>query len=175
MNAKGASGSPRDMVRHKYFQNLFGAAFKAKQDGYAALVVVVDNDRRKANEAIRPLQDGRDKAANSTGLACAIGVAIETFDAWMIADANAVEACGGDKSKCHPSPESLNQPEGRGRHPKEYAIQALGDGLGELYGQVAAELDLDLLERQCPKGFGPFAGEVRKRIAPVISGKDGNA
>jgi hypothetical protein len=44
-------------------------------------------------------------------------------------------------------------------------------GLGEKYAVVASHIDQARLEKACPKGFAPFAEEVRQRIAPVVGGR----
>jgi len=135
---------------------------------FSSVVIVVDRDRDP--DRTRQLRQGRDLLEYQGLPPCAVGTAVETFDAWMIADPNAVEAAGGDKGKCHASPESLDGTEDRGRHPKSYAAAAFGgvDGLSVKYAAVARHLRIDYLERCCPQGFAPFAAEVRERIGPVV-------
>lgn len=172
IHGRGLPLSKDDYATSRYFLNAFGAIVRARSDGFAALVILIDRDRRKASVTILPLQSGRDSGVAYTGAPCAVGQAVEAFDAWMIADGRAAKAAGGDASRTHPAPETLDGKEGEGRHPKEWAAQVFGSGLGlgEKYATVARSVDIGLLKRCCPKGFAPFADEVRQRIAPVLAG-----
>ena len=88
----------------------------------------------------------------------------------MIADGKAVGSVGGEAGKSHPSPENLSGKKGTANHPKKWASDAFGgpDGLDVKYATVAGCVNLDHLERACPMGFEPFAGEVRDRIGPLL-------
>ncbi len=145
----------------------------ARQNRFHAIVILLDRDRASTSKKIRPLQDRREAIAVSAYLPCAIGCAIETFDAWMIVDGTAIGATGGKASRTHPDPEKLDEEEGTGRHPKDRAIELFGrrDVLTAAYAKVAATVSLELLGKACPKGFAPFAVEVKERIAPVVGGR----
>jgi hypothetical protein len=145
---------------------------EAKQQGFHAIVIAVDRDGHPASERLHPLAKGRDCMAGLGFPPCVVGAAVETFDAWMIADGKAIGAAGGDASKSHTDPERLSGKEGSGQHPKDRAMVLFGgrDSLGERYSRVAAVLDLELLSRCCPAGFEPFAREVRERIVPLAVG-----
>ena len=147
----------------------------ARERGFDALVIVIDRDRQSRGGKCRPVSDGRDGMAHLGYPPCAVGCAIETFDAWMIADGSAVGAADGDAARSHPDPESLDQEEGTGRHPKDRAIELFGSAgaLTAAYAQVAAHVDLNLLEKLCPRGFAPFAAEVWERIGPVVREESG--
>lgn len=137
---------------------------------FSAVVIVIDRDRDPNSKKIALLVEGRDALEHQGLPPCAVGTAVEAFDSWMIADPNAVEAAGGDKTRCHASPESLDGTEDTGRHAKCYAAAAFGggDGLSSRYADVARRVRLDHLERCCPEGFAPFAKEVRERIGPAV-------
>ncbi|MCK4623701.1 MAG: hypothetical protein KAV00_00180 [Phycisphaerae bacterium] len=87
----------------------------------------------------------------------------------MIADGKATKKAGGAGN--HKNPESLNGKEGTGKHPKDIAANIFGEkrGLSKKYALVAENVDLPFLEKACPKGFKPFAEEVRDKISPAIS------
>lgn len=142
----------------------------AKQNRFDAIVILFDRDRSSTVKKIKPLQDRRDSIAASVYVPCAIGCAVEAFDAWMIADGKAVDAAGGDASRTHPDPEKLDGEEATGHHPKDRAIELFGsrNALTAAYAKVAAVVDIPLLERCCEKGFKPFANEVRERIAEPL-------
>ncbi len=159
---------------HKFKKKVIRAVREARRRGFAALAVVVDRDREPDSERIDALQAGRDSVKGSGLPPCAVGTPIETFDAWMICDAEAIAAAGGDPDKAPSAPESLTGKKGSVEHPKTVANRVFGTsggtGLGEKYADVAAKIDLRLLDRSCPQGFAPFAAEVRERIGPVVKG-----
>jgi len=64
-------------------------------------------------------------------------------------------------------------PNDTGKHPKDVAAVIFGSkaGLGGKYAVVAHHVDLDQLAKTCPKGFAPFADDVRRRIGPVVVGR----
>lgn len=96
---------------------------------------------------------------------------MEAFDAWMIANVQAMRACAGQAANAHQAPEKLDGKEGTGRHPKDYAAQQLGgkDGLGSKYAFMAGRTSLDLLRSACPQGFEPFARCVQEKLKPVMA------
>lgn len=160
---------------HKYARKVKQALREAWEEKFDAVVIVVDRDREPNAERIVPLRQGRDEMAKEPFPRCAVGAAVEAFDAWMIVDGNAVKTCQGDPIKTHLNPESLRGKEGKGpgQHPKEVAASIFGgtSGLADKYAAVAKSVDLDLLERCCPQGFAPFADEVRRRIVPAVGGR----
>jgi len=160
----------RGKARNRYARKVKGAMRTAKLEGHNGVVVLIDRDREPDGERIGALREGRDSMQADVPVPCAVGTAVETFDAWMIADLTAVQAAKGDHSKVPPNPESLAGKEGTGSHPKEVARAALGPGLARAYSTVAENADFEVLKRQCPQGFAPFAGEVEKHLVPVVQG-----
>jgi len=158
---------------HKYARKVKQAIRMAWEEKFDAVVIVVDRDRHHDSDRIVPLRQGRDEMDIKPFPKCAVGVAVETFDAWMIVDGNAAKLCGGDPAKTHANPESLHGKEGRGpsEHPKEVVAAIFGNahGLAEKYAAIAEVVNLDLLEDCCPQGFKPFADEVRERVGPVVA------
>jgi len=155
----------------KWAKKVIRAIRDAERGKSAAVVVVIDRDRETDAARIDLLRQGRDALSLLAFPPCAVGTAIEAFDAWMIADGKAIKAAGGDPTKGHPAPENLDGDEGTGRHPKDVAARVFSGktGLATNYAAVAEHLDLALLARACPQGFKPFAAEVRERIGPVVA------
>ncbi len=160
-----------------YSRKVKQAITLAKQKGFDTVVIVIDRDRKADRDRIMQLRKGRDEIQqNSTIFApCAVGTAVETFDAWMICDENAVAQAGGDKAKCHQNPESLDGKENTGKHPKNCAAQIFGsgEGLAEKYAIVARCVDIKRLADRCSGGFAPFAKDIKERIAPVLADREG--
>lgn len=153
-----------------YKKKVLAAALEARKAGYMGVIVLIDRDRKPAKETLLPLQQGRDAAAERGLPVVAVGVAVETFDAWMIADGKAIGQAGGNDARSHPHPEKLTGEENSGNHPKDKAHELFpGGALSEKYRLVARHLRLDVLERCCPEGFKPFADEVRERILPLLT------
>ncbi|MCY2927627.1 MAG: hypothetical protein NT031_19740, partial [Planctomycetota bacterium] len=148
------------------------AIFDASESGYAAIVILIDRDGDSDAERIVPIREARD-ATWGTGVPCAVGQAVEAFDAWMIADGKAIKEAGGDAARQHPMPENLAGKDGSKHHPKAWAMDILGgkESLADKYAVIAAKARLDILAACCPKGFAPFAEDVKERIRPVVDGR----
>ncbi len=173
IHGKGPAQTVGNYASSKYTKAVIGAIVKAGQSDFSAVVILIDRDRRKTQETILPLKEGRDSLRHLGYPPCAVGCAVETFDAWMICDPKAIETAGGEHNKHHPSPESLQGNAKSDKHPKNVAKKIFGTprgvGLGQKYAVVAAGVRLDHLKKSCPKGFNPFADEISERITPVIS------
>jgi hypothetical protein len=131
-----------------------------------AVVFLSDRDGPTNKSRLREMREGRDDPG-ATPVPCAVGVAVETFDAWMIAEAGGIRAAGGDPAKAQPAPEKT-------KNPKDVADAIFGTeggtGLGAKYAIIAENVDLELLAQACPEGFAPFAEEVRQRIGHAVAG-----
>ncbi|MGC9454783.1 MAG: DUF4276 family protein [Phycisphaerae bacterium] len=160
----------------KYAKKAINAIIAAGRESFDGAVVVIDRDGPQNRQRRRELEQGRDDAASRHPTPCAVGVAVETFDAWMIADADAIEHAGGDKNHHRPDPENLDGKEGSGRHPKELAAQAFGgqSDLGFRYSSVAELIDLDCLAQRCPQGFHPFRQDVRQHLTELFDESNGS-
>jgi hypothetical protein len=143
-----------------YFKRAVRWLLEAQKRGVDALVFLIDEDR----QAERVEQINNAQMSTQSALPRALGVAIRSFDAWMLADEKAltdVLSCQIDKQ---PDPESIRDPkqrcaELRGRSPNDMSQSAM-------YAKVSGCLDLDVLRARCEKGFGPFAERVRSIFEP---------
>ena len=148
--------------------------------GASAAVVLVDADGKGA-ERLRALRALRERAvARNPRLAIptAVGVAVEKFDAWLLADEMALCRVLGLPNPSQPmgSPEELR---GRGGSAddaktrlKEYLAE---DRHGprpflEVVHAIVREMDLDVARQKCPKGFAPFLQEVRHQLGSLFPG-----
>lgn len=156
---------------NKFARKVKRAIQDAKLEGYDGVVVVIDRDREPDRDRIDVLREGRDDMQADGYTPCAVGTAVEAFDAWMIVDGKAISAADGDASISHTDPEKLDRTEGTGHHPKDRAARIFGTGrgLGRTYAAVAAKVDIELLKRRCPQGFAPFAEEVAEHLVPLVS------
>jgi hypothetical protein len=138
-----------------YFKKALRWIREAEKRGYDAIVLVIDQD----NVPERVQEITRAQNAQLVTLHRALGVAIRTFDAWMLADAQALTRILGYAVSPQRSPEDVSDAKG-------VCTQLLGKSpmvmsQSEFYAFVAREADMSMLIRQCPKGFGSFAQRVR--------------
>jgi len=127
----------------------------AKKNGYDALILVIDQD----NQPDRIKQFTEAQKTDDILFRRALGVAIHTFDAWILADERALSQILNDVISPQSRPEEI-------RDVKERCAQLLTNSKvalsqSEFYAAVAAKARIDTLEKQCPKGFAPFAERVR--------------
>jgi hypothetical protein len=129
---------------------------EAHKRGYEAVVLLVDRD--KVAERTTEVTSAQNHTAACT-IRRALGVAIESFDAWMLADEKAVSKVLAKTVQTQRDPEAI-------ANPKERFTEALA-GLGlewggaALYARIAATLDISRLEARCPQGFAVFADRLR--------------
>lgn len=148
--------------RHGGFKEKLKLAFaELAHKDCEGLVFVVDRDREeKRGERLRKARD-----EVSEGKPSAVGVAIRTLEAWLLADETAFKkAFQADTPSTTKDPESIKEPkkELQGR------LDAVGHSqYSEAYVALARHSRLEVLEQRCPEGFGRFADEVRELVGAV--------
>lgn len=138
-----------------YFKRTVRWMLEAQKNGYDGLILVIDEDGKP--ERIQEIKEAQEHLTNKiAGLRGACGVAVRSFDAWMLTDEKALTEGLGRTVNCQSDPE-------RNRDPKKAFDELANSDLprGELYAAIAEKIDLELLEKRCPKGFAPFAGRIR--------------
>lgn len=129
----------------------------AKKSGFDALVFVIDEDGYR--ERIDDLNAAQSETSVTATFPRALGVAIRSFDAWMLADEKALSSVLGMSIQTQQSPEDIKEP-------KTVCSDLLNQstcGLWqrEMYARIAEEADLARLVDRCPKGFGVFAKRLQ--------------
>jgi hypothetical protein len=127
----------------------------AERRGYDALVLVIDEDGQR--ERLTELDEAQ--IYSGTRHPRALGVAIRTFDAWMLADERAIREAVQRHVDRQPDPESIRDPKAVSQ--RLHDESGLETGLAGMYAVVAGACDLDVLSTRCPRGFAPFADRVR--------------
>jgi hypothetical protein len=127
---------------------------EAKRRGVDALILVIDEDGRRERIAEFNM------AQEYTGidLRRALGVAVRTFDAWMLADEKAFTAVLGYQIEKQADPEAIADPKQRCMELHEASRKQ--EALREIYASLAMAADIRVLRTRCPKGFAPFASRV---------------
>ncbi len=142
----------------------------AESETCTCVAIVVDRDGPRNQHRLGQLREGRDRAERD-GLALAlrttIGVAIETMEAWLLADEKAInDVLCPEPPAGACDPEELWGPKNSVQHPKARINLHVRNATKESHdpvSEVAALVRLDLLERRCARGFQPFAEELRAR------------
>ncbi len=147
---------------------------QARITGSHAVVFVVDSDgnwKSKYSELVK----GRDMDLVPQ-FPTALGVAHPCIEAWLLADAGAIQramALPGAPT-LPPKPENLPAPsQNCAASPKSVLAQAASKP-GQLKAQekwdIAREMDnMELVCQRCPQSFAPFAKEVRQNIQPLFA------
>ncbi|HMO27474.1 MAG TPA: DUF4276 family protein [Tepidisphaeraceae bacterium] len=128
---------------------------EAEARGFDAAVFLIDRDGPANRE--RQLQLDAAQQTTRHTLGRAFGVAIEAFEAWLLADETAITLVSQNRCSRQPDPQAT-------RDPKSALEQLLGviQGKRTLYPLLAEQAKLDVIIDRCPDGFGVFADRVRR-------------
>ena len=136
----------------------------AQKHGYDAMVLLIDHDnQRERKQELSKAQDD----LRATIIPRAVGVAIITFDAWMLADEKALTLALGAPVQRQPDPETTRDAKAQCAKLRDDCDSNLS--LTELYSQLSENIDLELLAERCSAGFRPFSERVRGMAAQVSS------
>lgn len=138
-----------------YEKRALGWIRLAEREEYDALILVIDQD---GNEE-RKQQFDRAQDDLRLSLPRAIGVAIKTFDAWMLADEQALSEVLETHIDPLPNPESEANPKDKCENLRDEAHSQLS--LRKMYAAIAERTAMEKIEYRCPNGFAPFARRVR--------------
>jgi hypothetical protein len=141
-----------------YFKRALRWVLDAHERGFDAVVILVDHDGHP--ERVREFDDAQ--VNQSIPFRRALGVAIRTFDAWMLADEHALSAVLGYTVTRQPNPENVRDPKQKCVGLLSNCSQAMSQR--EMYAATAAGADLDVVAERCPRGFAVFAGRVRNLV-----------
>jgi hypothetical protein len=139
-----------------FFKRALRWLLEAGKRDYDALVLVIDEDGRPERSTQIEAAQEHDEISS---LPRALGVAVRTFDAWMLADENALTQVLGRPTDRQPDPETI-------REPKTVCATLLAGSRHEMaqramYAALAKAANLETVEERCPRGFRPFAQRVR--------------
>jgi hypothetical protein len=131
----------------------------ARDNGFDGIVLVIDQDDDPKRSS--DLSEAQDYALSNCRRA--FGVAIRTFDAWILADDSALSTVLGTTIPRQPDPEQIKDPKSECTRLRDASGKNID--LRDLYAEVASKADLDTISERCPKGFRPFADRVRRLTA----------
>ena len=139
-----------------YFKRAVRWMLEAQKRGYDAIILVVDQD----DQPQRSKECDEAQQYASASIRRAFGVAIRTFDAWMLADEQALTTVLGYEVLRQRNPEKLADPKSVCNQLLDASEVAMGSA--EMYAAVAGAVNLNILKSRCSKGFAPFAERVRE-------------
>jgi hypothetical protein len=143
------------------------AIFRARRQSPDTLIVAVwDQDGEDA-----PLQDREailDEFRSQGMIGATVGICVEEIEAWLLADPGAFRRTfgRGPPSGLSSSPE--DEPD-----PKKKLDDVLEDypdteDRVAIFRKLAETIDLAMLERSCPRGFGAFRAALQEFICPLL-------
>ncbi len=139
-----------------YYKKALGWMGIAEKRGFDALILVIDEDDKR--ERVRQITNAQDHGL--ARMPRALGVAIRTFDAWMLADEQALSEVLGSVVQRQRDPEKIKDPKNVFRSLRDASASTAP--AAALYAELACRLNIKALETRCPKGFAPFAQRVRE-------------
>jgi len=142
----------------------------------AVILVDADGKGRQRLRTLRQRVDEVEQAGMAIGSCTAVGVAIEKFEAWLLADEKALSRVleVPNPNGVSRSPETLKGKGGAPDDAKGVFAERVAQGgkrhvpPEELAYQIVAQMDLDVVERRCPKGFGLFRREVKDKLSQLL-------
>lgn len=140
-----------------YHKRVLGWLRYAVREGFDALVLVIDHDGD--DDRLRQFDTAQDDV-RLTELPRALGVAIRTFDAWMLADEAALTVVLGNPIDRQPDPERIKDPKQRCAELRD--ASDCGLGMAAMYAAIATQADHEVMEVRCPRGFVSFAKRTRR-------------
>ena len=139
----------------RHARKLIAILDEAKKGRFDAVCILFDRDGDKSREVAATTA----QETSYVALPRAVGVAVESYDAWYLADelALATELKGNVDRQSDPEDE---------RSPKENVRRLLeahnySASQREFYSAIAASINLQLLINRCPAGFGVFHDRVK--------------
>ena len=147
------------------------AIVEAELRNCTCVAIVVDRDGERNQARLNALSAGRDEAekkGEALAQHTAIGLAIETVEAWLLADEQALTRALNlnPPQQQLPAPEELDGAPGSDKHPKAVFLSIVARtevAPSDAYDSVAELARLDHVERRCPLGFARFADQLRTR------------
>jgi len=138
-----------------YFKRAIRWLMEAEKRSVDALILLIDEDGE--SDRIKQIQDAQDSLLSQ--FPRAMGVAIRTFDAWMLADEKALTEVLDYNINRQTDPETII-------NPKQVCARLLEESQvqisqSEMYARVSCKIDIDILCDRCQTGFRPFAAYVR--------------
>jgi hypothetical protein len=129
---------------------------EAQKRGFDAIIFLIDEDGNR--ERTRQIQEAQENDRISQ-LPRAMGVAVKTFDAWMLADEKALSEVIGSLVQRQPEPESISDPKQVCQDLLSRSVRKMSQS--EMYSELSNRIDLEILSNRCKIGFRPFSINIQ--------------
>jgi len=163
---------PRFHRSRGYETKVACAIREANRQGFDGIAIVVDRDGD--TERIKRLKKGVEDASSEVPLPAVVGVAVETIEAWLLADEQAIREALDCDVAAGIDPEKLTGRPGTMDHPKDRLAELLardtdeGRTNSERFDTIADRANVAVVERRCKQGFAPYAKDVRHIFGPLF-------
>ncbi|MFQ5859136.1 MAG: DUF4276 family protein [Anaerolineae bacterium] len=136
------------------------------------IVAIVDTDNTRVMECLTTLRDARDRVQPSP-LCFALGVAVRSIEAWLLADEQAIRAAliddtyGDQAVPRQPAPETLPDPKTHLNNLISDLTDGIEPGVDPFAEAIAEHIDLQALRDRCPR-FDGLATEFVNCVRRVL-------
>ncbi len=131
---------------------------EAQRANFSALVLVIDNDNQ--NDRVTQLDRAQTSGVASTPRA--LGVAVESIEAWILADDQAFSQAAEVKPENFPvSPEKLSKAKLKPLV-DHLLTQSKSSRSSDFYSDVVQMMRTDIVAKKCPLGFAPFYARLNE-------------
>jgi hypothetical protein len=154
-------GNPLPGKGGGHFKLALKAMWHATKNAFDAVILVTDADGHY--ERIKEFDEAQE--SDRFPIPRALGIPVEAFDAWILADHQAMGQVFGKDVPLQRLPESAKDPKGACESLLEQCEWA--GSQAEFYAGVCACADLEIVADRCPKGFKPFLERLRKLQAAM--------
>jgi hypothetical protein len=140
--------------------------------GAEIIVSVVDTNNTRAMTRVTALREARDRAQPSP-LCFALGVAVHSIEAWLLADEQAIRVAlaehtyGDQPVPRQPDPETLPDPKAHLNDLMSYLTDGIEPGADRFVEAIVAHTDLRILRNRCPQ-FDALATEFVNCVRQVF-------
>ncbi len=139
----------------RFFKRSVDWILEAVRRGFDGVVILIDEDGDQDRR--RAITDAQAYASVPFPRAC--GVAIRTFDAWFLADEQALSRTLARTVQRQPDPESQRAPKAAC---EPLVAQSDIVSRSDLYSRLVDCMNLETVRERCPAGFKHFADRLVK-------------
>ena len=178
---KAEKGRLVDVAHKRLARKVKQAVEMARRIGCQATICVHDTDR--FDDRDQGLLAGRDLVTVDDGHRVVVGLAVRVVETWTLGAPQAIAQVLGQERKLVEDEigvalskiESLSNDSSREENQPKVILERVAN-MGhrkadvEFREEVAEATDVAELERNCPKGFGPFARELREAFGTTPIG-----
>lgn len=154
-----------------YASKMLAALYDSRRKGPETLVVAT-RDRDREPDRVQDRNAVHEAMRRFGWKGQVVAVCIENLEAWLLADPAAFKSCfdKGPESGLPGEPEREPDPKPMLRAILErYKVAEGSSSTSATYRDLAEHIDLDILAKNCPLGYGAFREHVKGMIVPLLA------